>query len=226
MSDARVVSVNTGRTVPVPYSRAVSGVDKRPRTGRVRVDTTGVEGDQVGDVPAHGGVYKAVYAFAQEDLDRWCERLAVPVRPGLFGENLTTSGIDVNDALVGEQWRVGSALLEVVSVRIPCRTFAGWLAENGIDTTGWIKRFTVVGRPGPYLRVLQPGDVAADDPIVVEHRPEHGVTVAEMFRALTTERNLLPRLVGLDRLEPEIEEIARRYVTRTAGPTVTTANAP
>ena len=67
-------------------------------------------------------------------------------------------------------------LLEVVSVRIPCNMFKGWLGVNGFDDRTWVKRFTADGRPGPYLRVLETGVVAAGDPVVVEHRPDHDVT--------------------------------------------------
>ena len=101
---------------------------------------------------------------------------------------------------------------EVVSVRIPCSVFKNWLGLHGCDAARWQKRFTAAGRPGPYLRVLEPGALAAGDEIVVEHRPDHDVTVSTMFQALTTERHLLPRLVGLDRIDPEATEAAERYV--------------
>ena len=96
----------------------------------------------------------------------------------MFGENLTTVGIDVNEAELGEQWRVGTALLEVRSVRIPCNDFKCWLGENGFDNTGWVKRFAADERPGPYLRVVEAGVVEVGDPVSVEHRPGHGVTVS------------------------------------------------
>ena len=216
MTSARVLSVNVGRARELPGQSDLTAIDKQPLTERVRVGEYGVEGDEVGDKKFHGGTYQAVYAFAQEDLDLWAGRLHRAVPPGFFGENLTTSGIDVNEALVGETWRVGSVLLEVVSVRIPCSTFKLWLGNRDYDDTGWVKRFTVEGRTGPYLRVLEPGELAAGDPIVVEHRPAHDVTVSTMFRALTTERSLLPRLAGLDRIDPVARELVEKYVGQSA----------
>ncbi len=130
----------------------------------------------------------------------------------MFGENLTTSGIDVNEALVGERWRIGSVLLEVVSVRIPCSVFKNWLGLHGYDDHQWQKRFTALGRPGPYLRVLEPGTLTAGDEIVLEHRPDHDVSVTTLFKALTTDRTLLPRLVGLDCIDPEATAAAEKYV--------------
>ena len=210
----RIVSVNVGLPRDEEWAGNLrrTAIDKRPVSGPVEVGLLGLAGDEVADTKHHGGTYQAVYAFASEDISSWVEKLDGPVRPGMFGENLTTAGLDVNEAVLGERWRVGTVLLEVVSVRIPCTVFKNWLGLHGLDHHQWQKRFTAVGRPGPYLRVLEPGTLAVGDAIVVEHRPDHDVTVSTMFRALTTERTLLPRLVGLDRIDPEAVTAARKYV--------------
>jgi MOSC domain-containing protein YiiM len=208
-------SVNTGR--PRPWAWAAIGrssIEKHPVPGPVEVGRLGLAGDQVSDVRHHGGVDQAVYAFAREDLDRWGAELGTELRDGMFGENLTTSGYDVNEAEVGEQWRLGSALVEVASVRIPCNDFTGWMRESGLDGTGWVRRFTAVGRPGPYLRVLEEGEVSAGDVAEVVHRPGHGVSVTTMFRALTTERTLLPRLLEVDGLVEEARLSAERWIAQ------------
>lgn len=209
---ARVRSVNVG----LPREREWAGIgrtsiQKRSVTGLVAVRTLGLEGDQVSDTVHHGGADKAVYAFAREDLDRWSAVLDRPLSDGMFGENLTTEGIDVNEAEVGERWRIGSAVLEVASVRIPCNDFKRWMAFTGHDAQGWVKRFAADGRPGPYLRVLVEGELRAGDPVEVVHRPGHGVTVSTMFRALTTEQGLLPQLLRVDGLVPEARARAERY---------------
>jgi MOSC domain-containing protein YiiM len=209
----RVRSVNVGH----PRPRAWAGlgrtsIEKLPVDGPVAAYRLGLEGDQVSDTHHHGGVDKAVYAFAREDLDFWAEELGQPIRDGLFGENLTTEGIDVNEAEVGEQWRIGSAVLEIASVRIPCNDFRGWMAESGYDDTSWVKRFAAEARPGPYLRVVEEGLVAAGDALEVVHRPGHGVTVSTMFLALTTDRALLPRLLAADGLTARARATAEKYV--------------
>jgi len=99
----------------------------------------------------------------------------------------------------------GEALLEVCSVRIPCRVFANWLEEQG-----WVRRFTADARPGPYLRVVEPGLVAAGGPIAVEHRPTHQLTVSTVFRAMTTRPDLLPLLLEVPALEDDLADQARR----------------
>ena len=140
---------------------------------------SGVVGDDVVSRKHHGGSSQAVYAVAREELDWWSAELGRDLADGLFGENLTTEGLDVDGAVVGERWRVGSALLEVTGPRIPCATFAAWMGERG-----WVRRFTARGRTGAYLAVVEPGVVSAGDAVEVLDRPAHGITVPEVFRAL------------------------------------------
>ncbi|MFC7640694.1 MOSC domain-containing protein [Streptosporangium lutulentum] len=193
---------------------SLTGIDKRPVEGPVAVTApgpkgtgaVGLAGDRVYDVKHHGGSDQAVYAYAREDLDGWEAELGGPLPNGAFGENLTTLGLDVNDALIGERWRIGpEVVLEVSCARLPCATFQGWL-ERG----GWIKRFTQAARPGAYLRVIEPGEISAADPVEIVHRPGHDVTVALSFRAMTLEPHLLPRLLVADALPEESKEMVRR----------------
>jgi MOSC domain-containing protein YiiM len=210
---AQVVSVNVGG--PREFAWAGIGrtsIDKRPVTGAVQVSRLGLEGDQVSDTVHHGGVDQAVYAFAREDLDWWAAELGREVCNGQFAENLTTSGIDVNEAEVGERWRIGTATFEVAMVRIPCNDFKNWQRVNGFDDHAWVKRFAIQGRPGPYLRVIEEGELQAGDDLVVVHRPGHGVTVSTMFLALTTERSLLPELLKVDNLALVARREAESFV--------------
>lgn len=218
MSSAHVVSVNIGLPKDEEWAGRLrrTAIRKHQVAGPAEVHTRGLVGDQVADTTHHGGVYKAVYAFAQEDLELWGGRLGAPVAPGVFGENLTTRGIDVNEALLGERWRIGTVLLEVIEVRIPCSVFKNWLGVSGFDNTAWVKRFAAEGRPGPYLRVLEEGTMRAGDQIGVEHRPDHGVSVSTLFKALTTDRWLLPRLLEVDRLPPYVLAEARGYADERA----------
>ncbi|MGW0189194.1 MOSC domain-containing protein [Streptomyces sp. NPDC003362] len=216
----RLLSVNLGRPRTVPYTdhpQGLTGIDKRPVDGPVRVaapgpkgvGASGLAGDAVCHTRHHGGNDQAVYAVAREDLDEWERELGRPLADGAFGENLTTSGLDVSGALIGERWRIGrEVVLEVTCGRIPCRTFQGHLGEQG-----WVKRFTLRGAPGAYLRVIEPGEIRAGDPVEIVHRPGHEVTVALQFRAVTTERELLPRLLAAgEALHPESLAAARTYV--------------
>ncbi|MGA7987081.1 MAG: MOSC domain-containing protein [Candidatus Dormiibacterota bacterium] len=208
---ATVLSVNVGRGMASRHNDSgITGIDKRPSSGPVeikdpgpRTGRSGLSGDLIGDPIAHGGTDQAVYAFAREDLDIWQAELGRPLPGGVFGENLTTLGLDVSGALVGERWRVGpECVLEVTSPRIPCDTFATWLEDQK-----WVKRFTERGAPGAYLRVITPGVVKGGDQITVLSRPAHDVTIAFMFRAMTTEKSALPQLVAAgDALPAEMRQ--------------------
>lgn len=209
----RVLSVNVGRLRGTAHSdTGVTGIDKRP-VARAEVCAPGTErgvsglvDDRIGDPRHHGGDDQAVYAYAREDLDVWQDALGRPMANGAFGENLTMTGVDVNGALIGELWRVGAdVVLEVSTVRIPCRTFAGWLGERG-----WVRRFTEHAVSGAYLRVVRPGVVAAGDTVTVISRPDHDVTVDVTFRALTLEPELLPRLAAAQALPYRQREVAAR----------------
>ncbi len=218
---AVIDTVNIGGRQPNPYkSRVDTGIGKVPVDGAIQVRApgpkttgfgSGLIGDYIGDGKHHGGDDQAVYAFQREDLDVWADRLRREVPNGYFGENLTTRGLEVNEARVGERWRVGpDVVLQVTMPRIPCATFRGWVGEPG-----WAKWFTQAGRPGAYLRVIEPGEVRAGDPVEVIHRPDHDVTVSLVFRATTIERDLLPLLLAAgDDLDPGIREdaIAGRLV--------------
>jgi len=207
----RIVSVNAGKAKPVSYqttSLPTTAIDKRPLDGPVRITDGGLDGDESADTVNHHDPWMRVYAYSAEDYRWWGEQLGTELRAGLFAENLTTEGIDLNACRVGEVWRVGTARLQIAHVRIPCQTFKGWMGHSGLDETAWVKRFTQGGRPGPYFRVLTEGWVQAGDEIVVEEQPEHDVTVGLLFRALTLDRTLLPRLLAADGLKPWVREAA------------------
>jgi MOSC domain-containing protein YiiM len=157
-----------------------TGIDKRPVEGAVRVEPLGLVGDSVLDVDHHGGLSQAVYAYAREDQEWWTDELGDellrPITPGSFGENLTVTGVAVNDARPGERWAIGTLVLEVTDPRIPCSTFAGFLGLRG-----WVKRFALHERPGAYLRVVTPGELRAGDAITVTPGPPDVPTVRETF---------------------------------------------
>jgi MOSC domain-containing protein YiiM len=211
MPGARVISVNRGQEADLLIGGrpAPSAIDKRPVSGPVEVGPLGLDGDTVADKVNHGGLEQAVYAYAREDLDWWTEQLGRELLNGVFGENITTAGIDVSSALIGETWRVGSVVLQVTSARIPCETFKSWL-----DEPRWVKRFAAAGRPGAYLRVLAPGPVSAGDDLEVLSRPAVAVTVAESMLAFYGDDELMRRLMEVEGRGAKWDEIAAEVLSR------------
>ncbi len=209
MPQVQTVNLGAGRTVRDGGSR--TGIDKRPTLRAVSVrapgpkgNGSGLLGDDVCDGRHHGGDDQAVYAYAREDLDVWAGALGRPLDNGVFGENLTTLGVDVTGAVIGERWAVGDEVVLEVSVpRIPCGVFRTWMGERQ-----WVKRFTAHGAPGAYLRVIGEGAIGGGDRIVVASRPDHGVDIGMVFRAMTTQPELRPRILAAGELPDEVKRMA------------------
>ena len=159
--EGRVESVNVGepRAVEVNGHTILTAIWKSPVDGRVPLRGVNLRGDDQADRTVHGGPDKAVYAYAAEDTELWEAELGVSLGPGAFGENLTVRGLPVSDAVIGERWAVGSALLEVAQPRLPCFKLGVRMGDPGFP-----KRFAATGRPGAYLRVIRQGDIGAADP--------------------------------------------------------------
>lgn len=209
----RIVAVNVGlpRTVVVGGTSVTTAITKSAVEGRIGVRHLNVDGDRQADLRVHGGPDKAVYSYAAEDLAWWAAELGrEPLPTGAFGENLTTAGLDLTAALVGEVWRVGSVVLQVTQPRIPCYKLA-----IRFDDPGMPRRFTAAARPGAYLRVLQEGELAAGVAVVVESRPAHEVSVGLVAAAYSShDPSLAARLLGAEELGGDWLAWARSRVER------------
>lgn len=183
-------------------SEGRTGIDKRAVDGRVVLKNNGVEGDVIVDRKVHGGYDAAVYAYAEEDLRWWEKEIGLSIAFGRFGENLTTQGVDVTNAVIGERWAIGSAVLEVSQPRIPCRVFAGFWERPTL-----IKEFTKAGRPGSYLRIVQEGEIGVGDEIEIIHRPRHGITISDLYAAKSGERSRILEISNV----PELSESYREW---------------
>jgi len=205
MAGAQVISLNRGREADLLIGRRPgrTAIDKRPVAGPVTFGPLGLEGDEYADKLHHGGSEQALYAYAREDLDWWTEQLGRELHNGIFGENVTTTGIDISAALIGETWRLGTVVVQVTAPRIPCATFKSWL-----DEPHWVRRFAAAGRPGAYLRVTAPGTAEAGDELVVVSKPSEEVTVAESMRAFYGDRHLMHKLLTVEGRGTKWDEIA------------------
>jgi MOSC domain-containing protein YiiM len=195
-----LVSVNAAQVdhpVWKHWNDSGTAIDKRPVTGPVRAEALGLVGDAQADLVNHGGPYQALYAYSTEDAAFWAAELSRATPPGAFGENLTTTGVDVSGAVIGERWRVGSVLVEVTAPRIPCRTFAVFW-----DVPHLVRRFMDAARPGAYMKVVEEGVLQAGDPVTVLSRPAHGMTVADLIRARSGDRSLVPGIREIEDLPP------------------------
>jgi len=197
IAQGEVLSVNVGRVRKFEYNGrpTKSAIWKLPVTGRVQARGVNLEGDEQADRKAHGGPDKAVYAYAIEDARWWENELGRSLQYGEFGENLTTQGIAVNDALVGERWEVGSVVLEVSEPRVPC-----WRLGVRMNDQMFVRRFTEALRPGTYLRIIAEGDLGAGDEIRLVYRPDHDLTIRDVFRIYTRDRHEVERLIAIPQM--------------------------
>src|SRR4051794_1247046 len=176
----QVVSVNVGRPREVDTGKrtVLTAIWKQPVDGRVAVRGVNIDGDDQADRSVHGGPDKAVYAYAAEEVAQWQAELGRDLDVAAFGQNLTTQGIEVSGAVIGERWRIGTALLEVAQPRQPCFKLAIRMGDPR-----FVRRFAEASRPGAYLRIVESGELGAGDTIEVVHRPAHGVTSRLVFDA-------------------------------------------
>jgi MOSC domain-containing protein YiiM len=190
----RVVSVNVGQPAVVDWhGRAVStAIWKQPIAARVRVRGVNVDGDGQADRRVHGGPTKAIYAYSADDYAWWETELGAVLPSGTFGENLTVTGVQPADCVVGERWRIGGALLRVTEPRIPCFKLGLRMGD-----AAFVKRFADAARPGTYLGIDDEGELGAGDSIELVHRPDHGVTIGMVERAYHGHPELRQRLLDV-----------------------------
>ena len=210
----RVLSVNVGAPRDFVYGGrpARSAIWKSPVAGRIAARGVNLDGDDQADRRAHGGPDKAIYAYAVEDVRFWERELGRALTHGEFGENLTTEGVAVNDALVGERWGIGTAVLEVSEPRVPC-----WRLGVRMGDPTFPRRFTEALRPGTYLRIVVEGELGAGDEIRVLERPDHDVTIRDVFRIYTGDRGEVERLVSVPRMSESWRRWARHVLEKGAG---------
>jgi MOSC domain-containing protein YiiM len=202
----RVLSVNVGgaRTFNYNGRAARSAIWKSPVFGRIAAKGVNLAGDDQADRKAHGGPDKVVYAYAIEDVRWWEERIGRTLAYGELGENLSIERIMVNDALVGERWQIGTLVLEVSEPRIPC-----WRLGVRMNDKTFPRTFTQALRPGAYFRLIVEGEVGAGDEIQVIERPDHDVTIREVFRIYTSDHEEAERLLAVPRMSESWKRWAR-----------------
>ncbi|MGB5815257.1 MAG: MOSC domain-containing protein [Thermoanaerobaculia bacterium] len=209
-----VLSVNVGGIRQFDYHGrpAVSAIWKSPVMGPVAARGVNLEGDDQADREAHGGPDKAVYAYAIEDTRWWEVELGRSLEYGEFGENLTTERIDVTNALVGERWEIGSTVLEVSEPRVPCWRLAVRMEDNGFP-----RQFTKAGRPGAYLRIAVEGTLTSGDEIRLVERPDHDLTIGDVFRIFTRDREEAERLLTAPQISSSWQRWAERWLEQRKG---------
>ena len=207
----KIISVNVGlpRLVLRNGEPVSTGIFKEPVPQRVMMRTLNLDGDRQADLSVHGGAEKAVYVYPSEHYDFWKHELPDMDLPwGIFGENLTTTGLLETEVNIGDKFRIGTAEVMVTQPRMPCYKLGIRFGRADI-----IKRFLLSERTGFYLSVLKEGEVGAGDEVELLKKNAAGVKVVDVTRLYSSDKDnvdLLRRLIALE----ELPESWRNYLRK------------
>ena len=182
-----LASVNVGlpRTVPWRGQDVTTGIYKSPVEGPVALRGHNLAGDRQADLSVHGGPTKAVYVYPSQHYDYWRTELPdVEFGWGHFGENFTVDGMDEESVHIGDEFGIGTARLVVTEPRMPC-----FKLNVRFDRPDMVKRFLHSQRSGFYFGVLEEGEVEAGDAIELLSSHPNELSVADVTRLYTTERD-------------------------------------
>jgi MOSC domain-containing protein YiiM len=195
----RIISLNVGvpRTVTSHGRELTTGIFKSPVPGPLMLRRLNLDGDRQADLENHGGRDKAVYAYPSEHYEFWrCELPEMELPWSMFGENLTTEGLNEENVSIGDYFRIGEAIVKVTQPRIPCYKLGIRFGRDDI-----VKRFLASRRSGIYFSVQEEGLVNVGDTIERIHGSDHGITVAEINRVFINGSEDLDAVRRIVRLE-------------------------
>lgn len=176
--------VGAPKTVLHGKKRIRTGIFKTPVEGAVRVGMLNIDGDGQADLSVHGGRDKAIYVYPAEHYVTWADELGCPaLEPSQFGENLTVTELAESTVTIGDRYRLGTVTAEVAQPRLPCFKLGIRMGDDSFP-----QRFLDSGRLGFYLRVENEGIVAAGDAFELVSRPDHGITVHELWQTVFRQR--------------------------------------
>ncbi len=182
----KVLSVNVGKPRKVIYKgkAVLTGIFKAPVTGAILLKRLNLEGDGQADLSVHGGVNKAVYFYPMAHYDYWREMLPkVELTPGIFGENFTVEGMLEDEVRIGNQYRIGEAIIRITQPRIPC-----YKLNIRFNRPDMVRKFLKSNRSGFYAAVVQEGLVKPGDAISLIKPAPHNITVSDFMRWYTTDK--------------------------------------
>jgi MOSC domain-containing protein YiiM len=209
MPQMKLLSVSVGRPKEVSYTdrrgremKTLTGIFKAPVSGRRLLRTLNIEGDGQADLEAHGGIHKAVYVYDVENYRYWADELGRSdfAAAGQFGENFTVAGMQDDVICVGDVFRIGGALVEVTQPRVPC--FKLGILMGIAD---FHKRFAEACRTGFYLRVVEPGEIGADDQFEHIGEAKNRMTIRDMMHLLYFDPDNIEgaeKALGIEALSP------------------------
>ncbi len=183
----RLEHIFVGKPIEADFNgkTITTGIYKEQVKGLVRVEKTNIVGDQQADLTVHGGINKAVYAYPIEHYQFWKkERSDLSFRPGVFGENLSISGVDEETICIGDRLRLGEVELSVTSPRMPCYKLGIKLKDPG-----FVRDFMKAEKNGFYFKVEQEGEIASGMQIEKVSTDGYGLKISEVIQLYGSRKN-------------------------------------
>jgi len=183
----QLLSIFVGQPTTIEYNDRVveTGIFKQAITQKVRVGKLNIEGDRQADLKVHGGVNKAVYAYPSEHYGFWkAERPDLSFEAGVFGENLSVTGMWETAVCIGDTFRIGTTVLSVTSPRMPCFKLGVKMGDPR-----FVGDFLKANRSGFYFKVVEEGEIEPGDKIEQVEEDGYGLTIEEVVRLYTTDKS-------------------------------------
>lgn len=180
----KLLSLNVGTPQKIDWlgKTMTTSIFKKPVAGRQEITFLTIKGDYQSDKKSHGGFDKAIYSYSVEYYDYWKTIIKRDDWvPGMFGENLTTSGLKDSEAKVGSIYRIGTAKLMPVQPRFPCQTLC---ARFGLKEM--IDLFYNGGRHGIYYKVVEEGHLEVNDEIELIEESKYDLTISDLVECKVT----------------------------------------
>lgn len=212
----KIISTNISKSKTILHNgkEIKTGIFKVPTCDEVIIDKMNIIGDEQADLIHHGGEHKAVYAFSSNHYDYWQDILKnKDLSSGMFGENFTIANFSEESINIGDQFRIGTALLEVSQPRVPC-----FKLGIALDNKNILKLFTQNYCTGVYFRVLEPGTAKTGDIVSVERRATHDISIKKLFQAYFDKNyvgfeSILSEALTLNELAPEWKEKLKKRLS-------------
>ncbi|WP_406683392.1 MOSC domain-containing protein [Seonamhaeicola sp. MEBiC1930] len=178
----KIISTNIAKPKTIIWNgnKVVTGIYKTPTNQSIFLGKSDVKGDEITDRKNHGGEFKACYIFSENQYSYWKNLYPdLDWKWGMFGENITVSGLNENEIFIGDIYKVGNALVQVTQPREPCFKLGYKFGNQNV-----LKQFIAHGFPGTYVRIIEEGYVKSGDEFKLVERPEKSLTTAQLFKLL------------------------------------------
>lgn len=177
-----VISTNLSNPTTIIWNQKeeLTGMYKIPTFEGITLKKEYVISDYVEDLCNHGGIDKACYIFSSDHYSHWKNLYPSLIwNWGMFGENITVSGLDESTIFIGDIYKIGTSVIQVSQPRQPCYKL-GIRFENQLI----LKQFIQFGFPGIYVRILEEGSVKAGDKLELIQRYDESITICEAFQLI------------------------------------------